>query len=132
MTMERLSPGESSDRPSPPEPPTARDDEAQQGGGVRFPGQHPGFDRGIDPRQLRQLPRPSGTLSLRVQPADAEIFVNGDRWGAGGGPGPAAIELPEGRHRIEVRKNGFAPYAQDVLIRYRGTLSMSVDLQAVN
>jgi hypothetical protein len=131
MTMERLSPGESSERPSPPAPPGAGDtDDPDQPGGVGSAREGHGSQPEIDPRHIRQALRPTGILSLRVQPGDAEIVVNGEQWGVGAGQAQVAIELPEGRHRIEVRKPGFAPYTQDVLIRYGVTLRLSVDLRA--
>ena len=66
---------------------------------------------------------------MRIQPDDAEILVNGERWGIGAGQERIAIQLPEGRHHIEVRKAGFSAYTEDVLIRRGGTLRLDVTLK---
>jgi hypothetical protein len=39
------------------------------------------------------------------------------------------IRLPEGRHRIEVRREGYARYVEDVLIRRNATLTLNVSLR---
>jgi hypothetical protein len=70
-----------------------------------------------------------GTLSLRVQPADAEIIVDGERWAAPAGQDRMAIQLSEGRHRIEVRRDGMNTYSEDVLIRRGATLTLNVSLK---
>jgi hypothetical protein len=69
-----------------------------------------------------------GTLALRVQPADAEIVVDGVRWGTGAAGAPVTIRLSEGRHRVEVRRAGQQAYAEDVLIRRDRTLTVNVAL----
>jgi hypothetical protein len=65
---------------------------------------------------------------MRIQPADAEIFVDGEPWEVPDGADRVSVQLSEGRHRIEVRKAGFTSYAEDILIRRGGTLSLNVSL----
>ena len=55
-----------------------------------------------------------GSLLLRVRPADADILVDGELWTAPEGEDQFVIELTEGPHRIEVRKDGFQTYATTV------------------
>ena len=69
-----------------------------------------------------------GTLSIRVQPSDADIVIDGERWVAPAGLDRVAIELSEGRHHVEVRKDGFAQYEEDVLIRRAVTMTLNVSL----
>jgi len=68
-----------------------------------------------------------GTLSLRVQPADATILVDGEPW-----RGPAqdrvVIQLPEGSHRVRVEKSGFQTFAVDVDVRAGETAGFNVSL----
>ena len=100
----------------------------------RYPRQGPPPPPQREPdRRLPPDPRPApaqfGTLSIRVVPADAEVFVDGERW-----TGPAtgdrlSIRLSSGRHRIEVRKQGFASYAEEILIRSGSTLTLNVSLK---
>jgi len=51
-------------------------------------------------------------VRIQGQPADAEVFVNGNSRGAA----PASIELPASRHRIEVRKEGYDPFITDLVL----------------
>ena len=50
------------------------------------------------------------------------------RWAAPAEGDRVSIRLPEGRHRLEVRKSGFSVYAEDVLIRRESTLTLNVGL----
>ena len=120
-TLEPLGAGEV---PEPPPPPRAAPDEMDaEPPRSRFP---------LEP-EPQQPPQPEpaarfGTLSLRVTPADVEILVDGERWTAPAGEDRVAIQLAEGRHRIEVRKSGYAVYREDVLIRPNRSLTLNVSL----
>ena len=70
-----------------------------------------------------------GTLSLRVVPADAEVFVDGERWTGPAGSDRVTIQLTPGRHRVEVRKQGLQTYTEEVLIREGATLTLNVSLK---
>ena len=69
-----------------------------------------------------------GTLAIRVQPADAEILVDGERWTAPSGDDPLTVELAEGTHHLEIRKEGRKPYSAEVQIRRGRTSSLNVSL----
>jgi hypothetical protein len=77
----------------------------------------------------RQQPAQFGTLSIRVVPADAEVFVDGERWTGPADSQRLSIQLSAGRHRIEVRKQGLSTYAEEVLIRNGATLTLNVSLK---
>jgi PEGA domain len=77
---------------------------------------------------VREAPARFGTLSIRIQPADAEILVDGEPWSAPSGQDRISIQLAEGRHRVEIRKQGFTAYREDVLIRAERTLTLNVSL----
>ncbi len=85
--------------------------------------------RGGEPRMSNQDVRISqfGTLSVRVQPFDAEISIDGERWEAPGGE-RIVVELGEGTHRIEVRKEGFTTYTSTVRVRAGETTTLNVSL----
>lgn len=127
LTMERLREGERSD---PPPVPTDESVDADDPRAVpqRMIPRRPGPAR-PDPSEAPARGR-FGTLSIRVQPADAELFIDGEAWDAPAGTPRITIELAEGRHRIEVRKAGFTSYAEDVLIQRGGTLTLNVSLTA--
>ena len=61
-------------------------------------------------------------------PADAEVFIDGERWAGPATSDRLTIRLATGRHRVEVRKQGLATYTEDVLIRQAATLSLNVSL----
>lgn len=90
-----------------------------------------------DPSTSRQGPTPRGgqpsqfgSLLLRVRPADAQILVDGEAWTAPEGEDQFVIELTEGPHRIEVRKEGFLPYFTTVRVRRGDTVRLNVSLTA--
>jgi hypothetical protein len=70
-----------------------------------------------------------GTISLRVLPGDAEIFVNGSRRSLQRQGNRYALELQSGRHRLEVRRPGYAPYYRDVDLRAGATVTLDVTLR---
>lgn len=69
----------------------------------------------------------AGSLQLRVQPANAEVTIDGERW-ASSQPGQFAIQLTAGSHRIEVARAGFQRFSTDVVIRERETERLNVVL----
>ncbi|MCC7010711.1 MAG: PEGA domain-containing protein [Acidobacteria bacterium] len=125
--MEPLAAGETSE--APPQPTTPREEQG------RFPFDEPFGpeppqppSQGAPPPDAARAPARFGTLSVRVQPADAEILVDGERWSAPATQDRLTIQLAEGRHQIEVRKAGFASYREDVLIRRDRALTLNVSL----
>lgn len=106
--------GQSPQGPPPPGPPP-------QGPPPRG-GERRGPDRDVRADQF-------GTLAVRVQPADAEIAIDGERWEAPGGE-RIVVQLSEGTHRIEVRKEGYRTYTSTVRVRAGETTTLNVSLPA--
>ena len=122
--MTPLAPGASSGpRPTAATPPALPPDTPPGPG----PGRGP---RGPRPPFGEAAPESSsfGTLSIRVQPADATLLVDGEEWSAPEGDGPILIDLPDGAHEIEVRKDGLPAYRRTVQIRAGRTLPVNVSL----
>jgi hypothetical protein len=69
-----------------------------------------------------------GTLSVRVQPADATLLVDGEEWSAPEGDGPIRIDLPDGPHELEVRRDGLSTYRRTVQVRAGRTVTVNVSL----
>jgi hypothetical protein len=63
-----------------------------------------------------------GTLSVRVNPPDAVILIDGEVWERSPGDSRFSIELTEGVHQIEIRKEGYGSYARTIDV-YRGRVS---------
>jgi hypothetical protein len=125
-TLERLAPGEAADEPpspqtadvpdDPPAPPMSRD--PRQGG----------YGRRGGPAVVQAAPTSFGTLLVSVQPDDAEITVDGASWTNAIEDGRAQIRLAAGRHRVEIYKDGYERYVEDVLVRRGATLRLNVNL----
>lgn len=69
-----------------------------------------------------------GTLNLRVQPGDAVVVIDGERWDSPEGGSRLVVQLAAGSHRVEVRKDGFTPYTSTVQIRPGETQALNVSL----
>jgi hypothetical protein len=89
------------------------------------------------PPQAPPQPRPReatpgdpsfGAIAIRVQPADAEVLIDGERW-----EGPAVdealvVQIAPGPHQIEVRKDGHRSYTAQVDVRAGQTAPINVSL----
>jgi PEGA domain len=148
-TMEKNLAGETSE--APPEPPeTPAGGEAPPGGGQPMPPM-PRTPRGgmYPPRQPyppqqpypppqqppppEQAPPPpsgrdNGTLVVRVQPAAAEVWIDGEQWRGPDGDERLLVQLAEGAHHVEIRKSGYRSYTTDVQVRRGETVPLNVSL----
>jgi hypothetical protein len=122
--LEHLGAGETAEpRPAPaplptgtqPSPPLPR------GPGRRPPTSPPG-------NQPPSTDAERGTLTLRVQPADAEVLVDGEPW-RGSAADEITIGLAEGTHNLQVRKAGYVGYLTDVRIRRGEDTKLNVSLR---
>jgi hypothetical protein len=138
--MEPLPAGDVAEpRPTPPpNPPQAQ-------GGPSQPGQPPPPGRG--PVGRRQPPPPPnapyppnqrgaradvgayGTLSIRVQPANATVLIDGERWDGPQGQDRLLVDVPEGNHRVEIQREGFEPYSTEIGVRRGETVPLNVSLR---
>jgi PEGA domain-containing protein len=84
----------------------------------------PGEPRGATPSSAY------GTLTIRVQPGDAEVLVDGERWRGPSGQERLVVEVAEGRHTIEIRKSGYRTYVTDVDVRRGETMPLNVSLRS--
>jgi hypothetical protein len=70
-----------------------------------------------------------GTIAVRVQPADAEVLIDGERWEASAGE-RVLVHLSDGMHRVEVKKAGFVTYTSTVRVRSGQTFTVNVSLSS--
>jgi hypothetical protein len=75
-------------------------------------------------------PGQDGVLSLRVQPADARILVDGEEWRTSQPQDRLSLRLDEGRHHLEIQKAGFQTFTGDVDVRAGETSTLNVSLLA--
>jgi PEGA domain-containing protein len=138
-TLEKLNPGEPPEAAPQPSPDSRRrDDEFER---VPPPGgPRPGpSTRRLPPPPPRDRPdrvppasagtSQSGTLSIRVQPSGATIFIDGERWtGPAGNDERLLVQVPEGRHKIEVERDGYERFVTDIDVRRMETAPVNVSL----
>jgi hypothetical protein len=144
--MEPLGPGEIAEaRPVPANPPQATEnpDQPEPSRG-RIGRRGPFPPNGPTPRGGPPQPRPlppsgplpenqpapdqgaAGTLDISVQPADAEVLIDGQ---PSGGSGQFLIDVPEGEHTVQVRKQGYVGYLTSVVIRGGQTVPLNITLR---
>lgn len=98
-------------------------------GSYRQPPPEPGEGRPMPPPQ--RGPRGEGefgTLAVRVQPADATVVIDGERWDSPEGGSRLLVQLSAGQHRIEVSKEGYKPYSSTIEIRPGETQDLNISL----
>lgn len=122
--MVALRPGERSEAPelAPPLP-------APPEGSYRRPGATPPVIAGAPARVEPRTPTAAGfsTLDLFVQPANAEVTVDGERW-VSNEDGHYVLQLPAGLHRVEVHKRGLRTYETEIDCREGETMPLNVSL----
>ena len=69
-----------------------------------------------------------GTLAIRVQPGDAVVVVDGERWDRPAGDPRLSVELSAGPHQVEVRKDGHKAYTSTVQVRAGEVTTLNVSL----
>jgi hypothetical protein len=109
----------------------------------------PGEPRPMPPARRGPPPRPAppqgnpnapppgaavgyGTLTIRVQPADAEILIDGQPWRRPSSNDALVVDVAEGRHAIDIRKNGYIGYVTEVQVRPGETTPLNVSLRTQN
>jgi hypothetical protein len=118
-TMEPLQAGETIEpRPVPPQAPPRRP--------ASPPGERPG-SQSTGPGQVGQESA-FGTLSIRVQPANAVILIDGESWQGPDVQDRLLVQVAEGSHRVEIQRDGYETYARDVQVRRGETATLNVSL----
>jgi hypothetical protein len=69
-----------------------------------------------------------GSLSLRVQPADAEVLIDGEPWRGSLDNGALVLQLGAGTHHVEIRKDGYRSYITDIPFANGQTRTLNVAL----
>ena len=85
-------------------------------------------DRGSPPTSASRSARGFGTLTIRVQPGDAVVVVDGERWDRPEGDARLSVELSAGPHQVEVRKDGHKAYTSTVQVRASEVTTLNVSL----
>ena len=135
QVMQPVAAGEPADpRPTPSAPPPERDDRGRppMRGYAEPPmrGEEPPMPgRGQpDTAQPGVAMGDFGSVAIKVQPAGAEIIVDGERWEVPAGDDRLTLDLSSGPHKIEIRKEGYKPYSAEVNIVRGRTWPLNVSL----
>ena len=97
--------------------------------GRRMPPPDDPRDRDQDNPRARQGDAAYGSLTIKVQPGDAEISIDGEAWRGPGGQDRLVIEVAEGSHTVEIRKPGFRTYVTQVDVRRGQSTPLNVSLR---
>jgi len=150
--MEKLAPGEQSEpRPTPAPPPADLQGQGQYPQNPQYPPNEPGGVRAGAPRPMppnapppnmpRTAPPPPppppgarqaegyGSIAIRVQPADAEVLIDGEPWHGPSDRDRLVVEVAGGRHAIEIRKSGYRTYVTELDVRPGETTPLNVSLR---
>jgi hypothetical protein len=84
------------------------------------------------PRAAGPAPRAGenvfGSIAIKVQPADAEVLIDGERWEGPASDEALVVQIAPGRYRIEVRKDGYRSYTTTIDVRAGETEPINVSL----
>ena len=69
-----------------------------------------------------------GSIAVRVQPADAEVLIDGEQWKGPADGEALVLDIAPGPHRVEVRKDGYRGYATQVDVQAGETSPINVSL----
>jgi hypothetical protein len=130
-TMVPVAAGESSDAPpvAPPVPPPPPGSAMLPRGGR--PGTPPPFGF---PAQTPAQPAAAasasgfGTLALRVQPADADVLIDGDKWTASQNGERLNVQVTAGVHHVVIQKAGYRTFTNDITVQAGTPTPLNVSL----
>ena len=120
--MVPLGPGDVQEpRPAEPPPPQGQAGPPPQAGG---PNRYPP----PPPAPASPAQRGEAALSIRVQPADAEVLIDGERWDGSASDNRLVVQVAPGVHHVEVRRDGYRTYQSDINVRPEETSTVNISL----
>jgi hypothetical protein len=63
-----------------------------------------------------------------VQPANAEVLIDGERWEGPSGDDRLVVQVAPGLHHVEVRHDGYRTYQSDVNVRPGESSTVNISL----
>jgi hypothetical protein len=130
--MEPLAPGEVTEgRPTPPPQPPSDEGQAGPAGPPEGRPSPPAPPRRPSPPPSRNTAASGySTIAIRVQPVDAIVLIDGERWDTSPGQDRLVVDVAEGTHRIEIRKEGFDTYSTEITTARGETVPINVSLRS--
>ena len=132
-TLEPLAPGE----PNEPRPQVAYESTAagaqvqmapQYQPSQQYPPSQAPEPQATPPAQAPPADGRYGQVAIRVQPADAEVFIDGERWRKSDGAERLLVSLAPGTHRVEIRREGYDAFVTAIDVRRGETTPLNVSL----
>jgi hypothetical protein len=136
-SLEKLPAGEQAE-PQPVPSERDRDRVEPQDQGDRTPPQRGPLPRrgpADQPPARRTAREPQGepsrfaSLSIRVQPGGAVLRIDGERWDGPSGDERLIVQVSEGRHTIEVERDGYEGFTTEIDARRGETVPVNVSLR---
>lgn len=128
FNMVPLGPGESNEPPPQPvAPPEVQHDYGNEPP-PRAPRPSAVPEAPLPPSHEMVVGQGFGSLVIRVQPSGAEVVVDGERWQGPEGAERLVVQVAEGPHHVEVRKEGYVPFSMTVNVRSGATEPINVSL----
>lgn len=72
---------------------------------------------------------PYGILAVRIDPPDAQVFIDGEAWEAVAGQAELVVHLPAGWHTLEVRKDGYRPFSTKIEVGEGQRMRLRAELE---
>jgi hypothetical protein len=80
----------------------------------------------------RQAPRDTenafGAIAIRVQPGDADVVIDGERWEGPASDEALVVQMAPGRYRVDVQKEGYRSYSTEIDVRAGDTTPINISL----
>src|SRR5437868_1230848 len=77
-----------------------------------------------------QPARDFGSVAITARPADADVYIDGERWVSTDTSTALVVQLAPGRHTIEVRAPGRRSFSTVIDVRRGETTPLNVSLPA--
>lgn len=85
------------------------------------------------PRREAGPPRAAATrfasLSLRVQPSGATVLIDGERWEGPSDDERLIVQVAEGRHVVEVDRDGYEHFTTEIEVRRGETVPLNISMR---
>jgi len=69
-----------------------------------------------------------GAIAVKTVPPDAQVYIDGERWVGPDTGGRLVVQVPVGRHLVEVRAPGYRSYVMEVDVHSGETTPVNVSL----
>jgi hypothetical protein len=126
--LEKLGPGETAASKPVPSPSAANPTAEPGEEGAPPPPPTYGGRRTPPPTSGHVRAQGFGTLAIRVQPDNAVVTIDGERWEKPATDGRLSVQVAEGSHHVEISSPGRKPFATDVQVRPGEVATLNVSL----